>query len=369
MRIRGGVFRPAYRSAAGKVRRSAVWWLDYYQDGKRVRRTSGTKVKGEAEKILREALGDVEAGHAPPPGQVVTVGSLHQLVADDYARNGRRSGRDVDRGYAYLEAFFGDRPASGLTVADVDAYVAARLAGRVRGPERKGRRPRARRAARATVNRELAHLRRGFRLAVRKGRLARRPDFSLLAENNRRLGFFEAHEFEAILEKLPEHLQPLMRFLYWTGWRSSEARGLEWRQVDRQAGVIRIEETKNSEPRTIPYGVLPELKAIVDGQRARADEIQRTQRRVVQHVFCTPSGLKVHDYAEAWHAARKAAGLPGRFVHDFRRTAARNMLRAGIPQQVAMQLGGWKTQSIFTRYSIVDERLLAENLKKLGAPR
>jgi len=367
MRTRGSVFRPAYRSAAGKLRRSATWWLDYYQDGRRVRRSSSTKIKAEAEKVLRAALGDVDAGVAPPPGELPTVAALHQLVSDDYARNGRKSGRDVDRAYGYLERFFGDRPASSIAVADVDHYIAARLAGRVPGGQHRGRYGRrARRAARATINRELAHLRRGFRLAVKKGRLARRPDFSLLTEKNRRLGFFEVHEFEAVISKLPPHLQPLMRFLYWTGWRSSEARDLEWHQVDRAAGVVRIEETKNSEPRTIPYGVLPELKAIVEAQRARADELQRSLRRVVKHVFFTDSGLKVHDYAKAWNEARKAAGLPGRLVHDFRRTAARNMLRAGIPQNVCMQLGGWKTQSIFTRYSIVDEKLLAENLRKLG---
>jgi integrase len=368
VRARGAVFRPTYRAAAGRLRRQAVWWLDYYQDGRRVRRSSGTKVKAEAEKSLREALGEVDAGTAPPPGEVPTVAALHQLVADDYARNGRKSVRDVDRGFGYLERFFGDRPASSIKVADVDGYIAARLAGRVRGPEKKGRYGRrARRASRATINRELAHLRRGFRLAVRKGRLSRRPDFSLLAEHNRRTGFFEVEEFEAILSKLPAHLIPLMQFLYWTGWRSSEARGLEWRQVDRAAGVIRIEETKNREPRTIPYGVLSELREIIEGQRARADDLQRSLRRVVKHVFFTDSGLKIHDYAGAWDAARKAAGLPGRLVHDFRRTAARNMLRHGIPQQVAMQLGGWKTVSVFGRYSIVDERLLAENLKKLGA--
>lgn len=126
----------------------------YYQDGKLVRRSSGTTVKDEAQKKLRVALGDIDAGTAPPPGEIPTVATLCQLVLDDYTRNGRRSGRDVERAYGYLERFSGDRPAQSITVADVDAYIAARLAGRVRGGEKRSRYARrARRAARATVKR------------------------------------------------------------------------------------------------------------------------------------------------------------------------------------------------------------------------
>jgi integrase len=195
-----------------------------------------------------------------------------------------------------------------------------------------------------------------------------------MAEHNRRRGFFEGDELEAVVAKLPEHLRGLLRFLFWTGWRSGEARGLEWRQVDLKAGVIRLDDSKSGEPRTIPYGVLPVLRAIVEAQRQRADQLQRAAEadgkrkrlaRIVRHVFFTPAGFKIHDLAGEWDTARKAAGLPGRLVHDCRRTAARNMLRAGIPQAVAMQIGGWKTDSIFRRYAIVDERLLAENLRKL----
>ncbi len=112
---------------------------------------------------------------------------------------------------------------------------------------------------------------------------------------------------------------------------------------------------------------MPALQEIIEAQRSRADELQREKNRIITHVFFTPQGFKIHDYAADWDAARKAAGLPGRLVHDFRRTAARNMLRAGIPQPVAMQIGGWKTDSVFRRYAIVDENLIGENLRKLGS--
>ena len=341
------------RGEGRTFKRGPVWWIAYYAHGKLIRESTGTGVKTEAEKVLRQRTLTKDQGvSVEPVVQRTTLDDLARLVETDYRNNGRASIREVSRAFARLRGFFGgDCPARTINAERVEAYKAARL-----GDE----------AAAATVNRELAMLRRGFRLAVRFGRLVTRPDFSLLREDNARQGFFEEEQFEAVRDQLSAYLRPVATFLYWTGWRKMEALSLEWHQVDMKAGVVRIEKTKNREPRTVPYSVVPALKRLFDDQRRVTQEVQAETGAIIPWVFHR-RGEPVRDFAGAWRGACLRAGVPGRLLHDFRRTAARNMVRAGIPQNVAMKIGGWKTDSVFRRYAIVDEALLRENMSKLAA--
>jgi len=185
---------------------------------------------------------------------------------------------------------------------------------------------------------------------------------------NTRTGFFEEPEFRAVLEHLPEEVKPVAEFMYLTGWRKQEVLTLGWRQVDFNAGVVRLEPgtTKTDEGRTFPFSIFPAMKALLERQRARTDALQQATDQIIPWVFHR-DGKPIRSFRKAWDNAIKEAGIPRRIPHDFRRTAVRNLERAGVPRSVAMKLTGHQTESVYRRYAIVSERDLSEGVAKLAA--
>ncbi len=337
MRGQGRVYRPKARGRA-----TTVWWFDYADPtakGGRRRESSGTRKKREALRLLRKRQDEREAGRLIADPRKVTLAHLKELVERQYALDGRRSLKRVQGAFAHLEDSFGTNvPVPTITTPRLDAYAEQRLA--------KGR-------ARATVNYELAVLRRGFRLAIEKGLLATMPSIKLPRVRNARSGFFEPGNIKKLLVAMPGYLRPLVRFLYLTGWRRGEALGLLWSDVDRDGRVIRLAEqsTKAGEPRLFPYGEAPELQKLLDAQWAARDGL---------FVFHRKGGrIGVMALRKHWDRACQRVGLAGRLVHDLRRTAARELRRAGVSEGEIMRLCGWRTRSMFDRYNIIDEQDLA----------
>jgi len=127
-----------------------------------------------------------------------------------------------------------------------------------------------------------------------------------------------------------------------------------------------VRSTKNDAGRIFPFDVLPELADVLQRQRLYTEAFEAAGRQVIPWVFHR-AGERIRDFSHAWRKACKAAGLEGRIPHDFRRTAARNLLRAGVPESWAMTLTGHKTAAIFRRYAITNEADLREAVSKLAA--
>jgi integrase len=121
-----------------------------------------------------------------------------------------------------------------------------------------------------------------------------------------------------------------------------------------------VGETKNREARTI---FLPELLLeLLQAQKER----QERDYPECQYVF-DRHGEQIRNFRYRWLQARKVTGLSERILHDFRRTAVRNMVRAGVPERVAMAVTGHKTRGVFERYNIVSTGDLREAAKKMAS--
>ena len=170
----------------------------------------------------------------------------------------------------------------------------------------------------------------------------------------------------SVLRFLPDELKPMIRLAYVTGWRiRAEIAPLQWSQVELDARTLRLEPvtTKNGDGRL--FVMTPELHGLLV-QQWQVHRALRAQGRIVPWVFHR-DGEPIKTFRTAWKTATAAAGCPGRIPHDFRRTAVRNLVRAGVPERVAMRMTGHKTRSVFDRYHIVSQADHYEAALKLAA--
>jgi integrase len=140
-----------------------------------------------------------------------------------------------------------------------------------------------------------------------------------------------------------------------------------------KAGEVRLDAgtTKNREGRVFPFTT--KLRKLLEGQQAEREKLQKAGHLVPwvwwRMVADGRGGDKkpqpVVAFTKAWQAATKAAGCPGRIPHDLRRTAVRNLVRAGVSEGVAMRMTGHKTRSVFERYNIISDGDLRDAAKRL----
>lgn len=369
----GMVYRRKWKGKAGVVHEGDVWWIKYYREGKPYRESSESTKEGDAKHLLKKREGSVVNGEPVIPRMgKVTIDELLTDLQTEYRTNQRDTADDLEgRIRLHLKPFFGGRRAAAITTADIRRFIDQRQKAK---------------ASNGEVNRELSAVKRAFNLAVQGGKLLHKPHIPMLKENNTRKGFFEREQFDEVRLHLAAHLQPIVTFAYITGWRTrSEILPLKWDQVDFEASVIRLHAgtTKNDDAREFPF--TDELEKLLKAQGALVDALLE-KGVVTEFVFFTPNGQRVRDFRKSWDKACKAAGLAIevptgkrnkngeaitkikalRILHDFRRTAVRNLVRAGIHERLAMQMTGHKTRSVFERYNVTSGADMKEAAKKLN---
>jgi integrase len=327
---------------------SARWSIGYYVQGpdgraKEVRESSGSTKKSDAVALLRKRTGQIANGAFVEPvvQKTTRLSDLERLVTDNYRVTGLRSSVSLAGHFKRMSDQFGDVLVAQLGTAQIEAFKASALE----------------RYKPASINRSLAALKRGFKLARRSGLVVTEPVIEMLREDNARQGFLEDADFRALCDALPKQLRDAVTFLYLSGWRPGEMKSLEWSDVDLPDKMIRLrpEHSKNKLGRKLP----------LSGELLEVIKRAHSQRRLGCPFVFHRDGHPIGSFRKAWATACKIAKLGHVLTYDMRRSAVRNFVRAGIDQTVAMARSGHKTVSVFQRYNITSEddmRAAAEKL-------
>jgi site-specific recombinase XerD len=212
---------------------------------------------------LKKREGEISEGKIP--GVYFDRIRFNDLCDDflaDYRVNGKKSLVRAERSANHLKTSFDGAKVTNITSPRINAYIQKRID---EGAEN------------ATVNRELAALKRIFNLAARQTpqKVDRIPYIPMLKENNVRKGFFEHGDFLALREALPDYMKGLVTFAYKTGWRVSEIEGLPGHRSTLPMGLSGLRRVKR---RTMKAGrsiLTKNCRKSFNGKRTRG----RNERR------------------------------------------------------------------------------------------
>jgi integrase len=358
--------------------------------GAPVHRSTGTSDARKAEKILRGWLVDKERGELPTQKmRRVTIEQLvHAVVSDYKQKNHRSTSFIVGRWERHLKATFGGNyRADALTSTAISKYVSDKLASG---------------CAVASVNRQLALLRRAYRLGYEaEPALVRKvPKIRLLPESNARQQFASAEELERLRKACAAHSLWLRAFLevaVSVGWRHKEILGLRVSMFDRIDGVLTLPASM-SKTKTPRAAVVSQLSRTLLNQLCMG-------KQPTDHIFTRDNGEPVRDLRRAWEIvclSAKLAKLECKtcgaacvreservmrcptcdqkrsraqvrrsvfLIHSLRRTCARNLIASGVPENTTMKICGWRTRGMLDRYDIISVETMASAQEMLELKR
>lgn len=343
----GSIFRKTYKSRSGETVKSEGWFVKYYVKGKSHTVSAKTTNYDEAVLFLRNRL--AESSTYPEHHDMidrVRMGHLFELLIESYVAKGNRSlGEAKLRVKKYLHERLGHMLAKDFGSRAIREYV---------------RRRKTEDAAPATINKELALIRRSMRLGAQEDPplVARVPYFEMLPVDNARSGVLSWEQYRDVIRLLPKHARLATVIAYYTGARRGEILSIRREDVDLKARrILRpASATKNKTARYLPiYGdMVAELEMAMEEKTKCPYLIHYRDERVL-------------EFKHSWETACKAAGAEGALFHDLRRTAVTNMIEAGLSEREAMEISGHKTRSMLDRYHIVSSQRLKNIGERLAA--
>jgi site-specific recombinase XerD len=341
-------YRNIGKNSDGSRRESPYLWYSFYRNGKQVQVNAKTNNPEEAYKQLLDARGATDRGISVLPSEAARLTYTH--LRDKYLESrGIVSKEDEPCQFKNLDPYFTGMKATTISHDTIDKYI---------------RKRRKQEAADPTIRRELVVLRAMFNEAKNRKMISsdQVPYFNMPDDSKGAAQYIDPATFNKIREQLPNgeprqaakggpkstaNLQPFFTFLYGTSCRLGVAESIPWAWVSKDFTAI-----------TIPTGVTKNREALAISLKGAflapvREWMSKQFRKADKAVFDTT------NYRPEWAKACAAAGVgtmtgrkrTGVRIHDCRASAAINLLDAGVPENIVMQIGGWKNRKMLDRYA------------------
>jgi integrase len=315
--------------------------------------STGTTNKRVAQKILNLKITEIiEGRYQLPKTNPPRLEQFSEKFLDSIRHENTK--KRYTSSVVNLRAHFGDTRLSDINSERIEEFKEVRLAAKVRA---------------ATVNRDLAVLRRMLRIAERRRLVTATPfrEVEMLEERKERRQphILTYAEEEKLLSVAPDHIRVLAILILDTGLRSGrEALTLKWEDVDFANKSIRIRQSKT----------LAGIRNVPVSSRCRAELLRWRQLlspEFSDYVFANPQRPQthLHDVRRAWPNALKAAGLEFFWLYDLRHTFASRLTEAGVSPIFVAQIMGHASPNILQTYAKANDEYRRAAICSLEAHR
>lgn len=306
-------------------KRDGVWWLDIRHQGKRVRKSTGTEIKEDAQRLHDQLKHELwqEDKMKSLPNRTWMDAVLRWVDESAHKRS-----LETDKYHlAWLDPFLRSKKLS-----DIDRDLIEFIA----------KKKEAEKVSLTTVNRILELIRAILNRAHKEwGWLDKTPIIRMRKIENKRIRWLTKQEVSRLLKELPPHLKDMASFTLATGLRESNVTQLKWSEIhlDKKHALIHADESKSKRP--IPVPLNKQAISIIKAQIGKN----------ATYVFTYNGNPITRCNNHAWQKALKRAGIDDFRWHDLRHTWASWHVQNGTPLHELQQLGGWSNYEMVLRYA------------------